>query len=131
MNKRILVIDDDATTCEVIRVILEDFGFELMSVHDSEQALQVARDAPPSLILLDLSLPDADALQLCSTLKREPSTQDSIVVLMTHPLSEDDLEGIQTSEADAQVSKPFSPIGLLAIVQECLQRQGSASSSVA
>ena len=129
MNKRILVVDDDLTTCEVIRIILEDFGFELMTVHDAEQAMQVARDAPPSLVLLDLSLPDSDSLKVCSLLKQEPSTQDSIVILMTHPLSEDDLEGIQSSEADAQVSKPFSPIGLLAIIQECLQRQSSASRS--
>lgn len=127
-SKRILVVEDDPTTCEVIQVVLEDFGFEMMTVHDAEQAMLAARDAPPDLILLDLSLPEVDAgLQLCANLKREPSTSASAVVLMTHQLSEEELTRVVNSEADAQVSKPFSPLGLLAIVHECLQRQVAAS----
>jgi len=126
-SKRILVVEDDPVTCEVIQVVLEDFGFELMTVHDSEQAMQVARDAPPDLVLLDLSLPGSDALELCATLKRESATHGSAVVLMTHQLSEEELAEVVNSEADAQVSKPFSPLGLLAIVHECLQRQVAAS----
>lgn len=126
--KRILVVEDDLTTCEVIQVVLEDFGFEMMTVHDAEQAMQAARDAPPDLVLLDLSLPEVDAgLALCATLKREPATQASAVVLMTHQLSEEELTRVVNSEADAQVSKPFSPLGLLAIVHECLQRQVATS----
>ena len=121
--KRILVVEDDLVTCEVIQVVLEDFGFEMMTVHDAEQALQAAQDAPPDLVLLDLTLPDVDALELCATLKREPGTKDSAVVLMTHQLSEDEMTRVVNSDADAQVSKPFSPLGLLAIVRECLQRQ--------
>jgi DNA-binding response OmpR family regulator len=126
-SKRILVIEDDPVTCEVIQVVLEGFGFEMMTVQDAEQALQASRDAPPDLILLDLTLPDSDAVQLCSRLKQEPSTRDAAVVLMTHQLSEDELSRVVNSEADAQVSKPFSPLGLLAIVHECLQRQGTAT----
>jgi DNA-binding response OmpR family regulator len=120
-SKRILVIEDDPITCEVISVVLEDFGFELMTSSDAEQALQVARDAPPNLILLDLSLPDSMAL--CAMLKREPATETAAIILMTHHLSEEELSQVVNSEADAQVSKPFSPLGLLAIVHECLQRQ--------
>jgi len=129
VSKRILVVEDDPTTCEVIHVVLEDFGFELMMASDAEQALQVARDAPPDLILLDLSLPEVDALVFCDTLKKEPATRRSAVVLMTHQLSEEEMTRVVNSEADAQVSKPFSPLGLLAIVHECLQRQVAGSSS--
>ena len=96
-SKRILVVEDDPVTCEVIQVVLEDFGFELMTVHDSEQAMQVARDAPPDLVLLDLSLPGSDALELCATLKRESATHGSAVVLMTHQLSEEELASVGTS----------------------------------
>ena len=126
-SKRILVVEDDTVTCEVIQVVLEDFGFEIMIVRDAEQTQQVAQDAPPDLVLLDLSLPGMDALELCSALKRDPSTQRSAVVLMTHQLSEEELARVVNSEADAQVSKPFSPLGLLAIVHECLQRQTAAT----
>lgn len=128
-SKRILVIEDDPVTCEVIQVVLEDFGFEMMTVQDAEQALQASRDAPPDLILLDLTLPDCDAVALCSRLKQEPSTRDAAVVLMTHQLSEEELSRVVNSEADAQVSKPFSPLGLLAIVHECLQRQSTPTGS--
>jgi len=128
-SKRILVVEDDPVTCEVIQVVLEDFGFEIMVVQDTEQARQAAQDAPPDLILLDLSLPDSSALQFCDEIKNHEATQDAIVVLMTHQLSEIELEEVIQSEADAQVSKPFSPLGLLAIVHECLQRRGAAAGS--
>ena len=123
-SKRILVVEDDPVTCEVIQIVLEDFGFEMITVRSGGQALQVAQDAPPDLVLLDLSLPDMDALELCAALKREPATRSSAVVLMTHQLSEEEeLARVVNSGADAQVLKPFSPLGLLAIVHECLQRQ--------
>ncbi len=125
--KRILVVEDDLVTCEVIQVVLEDFGFEMVTVHDADQALLAAKDAPPDLILLDLSLPESNALQLCATFKGDPATHNSAVVLMTHQLSEEELTQVVNSEADAQVSKPFSPLGLLAIVHECLQRQAAAT----
>lgn len=125
-TKRILVVEDDPVTCEVVQVVLEDFGFELMVVQDVEQARQASRDAPPDLVLLDLSLPGDDALQLCSELKGQAT--DTCVVLMTHQLDEEEMARVVQSEADAQVTKPFSPLGLLAIVHECLQRQGAAGS---
>lgn len=128
-SKRILVVEDDPITCEVIQVVLEDFGFEIMVVQDAEQARQTVLDAPPDLILLDLSLPDFSALELCHDIKNHEATQDAVVVLMTHQLSESELEQVIQSEADAQVSKPFSPLGLLAIVHECLQRRGATAGS--
>lgn len=120
-SKRILVIEKDPITCEVISVVLEDFGFELNTVSDAEQALQVARDAPPHLILLDISMPGA--FELCSRLKLETSTRGAIIILMTQDMDEEELRQVVNSGADAQVSKPFSPLGLLAIVHESLQRQ--------
>lgn len=125
-TKRILVVEDDPVTCEVVQVVLEDFGFELMVVQDVEQARQASRDAPPDLVLLDLTLPGDDALQLCAELKAQ--TSETCVVLMTHHLDEEEMARVVQSEADAQVTKPFSPLGLLAIVHECLQRQGAAGS---
>jgi DNA-binding response OmpR family regulator len=125
-TKRILVVEDDPVTCEVVQVVLEDFGFELMVVQDVEQARQASRDAPPDLVLLDLTLPGGDALQLCAELKGQAA--DTCVVLMTHHLEEEEMARVVQSEADAQVTKPFSPLGLLAIVHECLQRQGAAGS---
>lgn len=125
-SKRILIVENDTVTCDVIQVVLEDFGFEILSVRDREQAIQVAQDAPPHLILLDLAEPKSDSLTLCHNFKQTPATKDAVVVLMTPNLSESELAEVVASDADAQVSKPFSPLGLLAIVHLCLQRQAQA-----
>lgn len=129
-TKRILVVEDDPVTCEVIQVVLEDFGFDLMIVQDLDQARQAIRVAPPDLVLLDLTLPSNDALEFCNQLKQDDATREGCVVLMTHQLDEEELRQVVESDADAQVTKPFSPLGLLAIVHECLQRHGATSGTV-
>lgn len=129
--KRILVVEDDPVTCQVIQVVLEDFGFEIRIVQEAEQALQLAQDAPPDLVLLDLSLSTANPFEICESLKRDETTGSAIIVLMTHHLSEAELEQVIESQADAQVSKPFSPLGLLAIIHECLQRQSANAQTAA
>lgn len=127
--KRILVAEDNAINSEVISVMLEDFGFELLTAGDAETARQTAQDAPPDLVLLDLGLTGADALELCDELKRLRAPARLSVVLMTNNLSEEELATVKASSVDAQVNRPFSPLGLLAIVHECLQRQQQPAAS--
>jgi len=119
---RVLVVDDDPTVAEVVRRYLVRDGHAVECVHDGYQALRRAAEAPPDLVVLDLTLPDMDGLEVCRRLR----TGWSIPVVMLSGRSDetDRLVGFETG-ADDYVTKPFSPRELVLRVRSVLRRAGS------
>jgi len=74
MKKRILVVDDEADTVELIRFNLQEAGFDVVSAVDGTEALEKARTAAPGLIVLDVLLPELDGFEACKLLRRDPTT---------------------------------------------------------
>ena len=119
MNKKVRVVDDDAKTVELVRLYLNRDGYKVLVAYDGVEALRLARESHPDLILLDLMLPGRDGLEVCRTLKSE---SDVPIIMLTARTTEDDKLGGLDLGADDYVTKPFSPKELAARVRAVLRR---------
>ena len=119
MSSKILVVEDNDTTAEMLALFLTHAGYRTARAVDGRAAL-AAIDASIALVLLDLMLPDIDGLSVCRQIR---SRGGPPVLMLTARVSEDDIvEGLQ-SGADDYVCKPFRSKELLARIDLCLQRQ--------
>jgi len=123
-DRRILVVDDDSKTVSLVKLYLENDGHRVLCAHDGVEALRLAREERPQLVVLDLMLPGLDGLRVCRTLRGE---SDVPVVMLTAKTTEGDkLLGLELG-ADDYVTKPFSPRELAARVKAVLRRTPTGS----
>jgi len=119
-----LVVDDDPKTVSLVKLYLESDGHKVLCAYDGVEALRLAREERPNLIVLDLMLPGMDGLQVCRTLRTE---SDVPVIMLTAKTTESDkLTGLDLG-ADDYVTKPFSPRELAARIKVVLRRTVSES----
>ncbi len=121
MPQKILIVDDDRKTVSLVRLYLENDGYQVLCAHDGRQALAEARKNKPDLILLDLMLPRVDGIDICRLLRAE--SEVPIIMLTARTTEEDKLLGLETG-ADDYITKPFSPREVLARVKAVLRRSG-------
>ncbi|GAC1322685.1 MAG: hypothetical protein NVSMB2_20080 [Chloroflexota bacterium] len=112
-KRRILLADDDPALRRLIGTTLGTNDFDLLQAVDGEEALQIAREQQPELILLDVNMPKMDGFDVCRTLKRDPQTSSIKVVILTARSTEDDRASARDVGADDYFVKPFSPVQLL------------------
>lgn len=118
-GKRVLVVDDDVKTVELVKLYLNRDGYKVLTAYDGTEALRLAREAHPDLIVLDLMLPGIDGLKACRIIRNESDVP--IIMLTARTTEEDRLTGLD-SGADDYVTKPFSPKELAARVRAVLRR---------
>jgi len=118
-GKKVLVIDDDVNTVELVKLYLTRDGYKVITAFEGNEALRTAREGHPDLIVLDLMLPGIDGLEICRTLRSE--SEVPIIMLTAKTTEEDRLKGLQFG-ADDYVTKPFSPRELAARVRAVLRR---------
>jgi len=119
VKRKILVVDDDKKTVDLIRLYLEREQRQVFVAYDGYEALEIARRYAPDLIILDWMLPRVDGLDLCRILRAESSVP--IIMLTARSTEEDKLRGLDLG-ADDYVTKPFSPRELVARVRVILRR---------
>src|SRR5215469_8161960 len=119
MSRTILVVDDDKKTVDLIRLYLEREKYRILVAYDGQQALALARQKYPSLIILDWMLPRVDGLDICRILRAE--SHIPIIMLTARAAEEDMLLGLDLG-ADDYLTKPFSPRELVARVRVVLRR---------
>lgn len=124
-DAKILVVDDDKKTVDLIKLYLEKDGYQVLTAYDGLQALELARQKRPDLIVLDLMLPQVDGLDICRTLRVRGESKVPIIMLTARTTEEDKLLGLDLG-ADDYVTKPFSPRELLARVRAVLRRVAEA-----
>jgi two-component system alkaline phosphatase synthesis response regulator PhoP len=118
-GKRVLVVDDDVKTVELVKLYLNRDGYKVLTAYNGTDALRLAREGHPDLIVLDLMLPGIDGLHVCRTIRNE---SDVPIIMLTAKTTEDDrLTGLDLG-ADDYVTKPFSPKELAARVRAVLRR---------
>ena len=118
-SKRILVVDDDTKTVELVKLYLNRDGYKVLTAYDGIEALRLAREGRPDLIVLDLLLPGIDGLEVCRTLRAESDVP--IIMLTAKAAEQNRLIGLDLG-ADDYVTKPFSPKELAARVRAVLRR---------
>jgi two-component system alkaline phosphatase synthesis response regulator PhoP len=117
--KRVLVVDDDPKTVELVTAYLKRDGYTVFTADDGTEALRLAREKRPDLVVLDLMLPGLDGLEVCRALRAESTV--SIIMLTAKTGEQDKLYGLDLG-ADDYVTKPFSPKELAARVRAVLRR---------
>ncbi|MCI0431174.1 MAG: phosphate regulon transcriptional regulator PhoB [Rhodospirillales bacterium] len=122
MKETILIVEDEAPLVTLLRYNLEREGFAALEAGDGEEALNIAREQKPSLVLLDWMLPLMSGIEVCRQLRRNPETRGIPIVMLTARGEEGDkLRGLD-SGADDYVTKPFSPSELIARIRAVLRR---------
>jgi two-component system KDP operon response regulator KdpE len=121
---RVLVVDDEPQIRRSLRVALHANGYEIEEAATGEAALELAASRPPALIILDLSLPDIDGVEVCRRLREW--TQLPIIILSVHGEDAAKVRALDEG-ADDYVTKPFSVPELLARMRVGLRRAALAN----
>ncbi|MBS3960444.1 MAG: phosphate regulon transcriptional regulator PhoB [Sandarakinorhabdus sp.] len=122
MRPKILLVEDDANLVELIRYNLDKEGFDVVSTPDGEEALVLAEEVRPDIVVLDWMIANLSGIEVCRRLRRAPETANLPIIMLTARAEESDrVRGLETG-ADDYVTKPFSPRELVARVRALLRR---------
>ena len=122
----VLIVDDDPSIRKLVATTLEDVaGFELVEAADGDEALQLAREEAPAIVLLDIDMPGIDGFEACRRLRAQPQTADTTVVMLTAAADEEAERAAEEAGADLFITKPFSPLELLRLVDDLGQGAGA------
>ena len=121
---RILVVDDDPTNVEVLRVRLSAQGYEVVTAIDGEDGLQRARELEPDLVLLDVMMPKLDGISVLKELKADITLRFLPVILLTAKADTRDIVNGLGAGADDYLTKPFEQSALVARVRSLLRIKG-------
>jgi len=119
MKKKVLVIEDNPYTSDMIRKYLSRHDYEVLTANDGQEGLRLAREENPALVLLDLMLPGIDGTKVCRTLREESAVP--IIIITARVEEEDRVAGLEIG-ADDYVTKPFSLKELIARIRAVLRR---------
>jgi two-component system, OmpR family, response regulator MprA len=125
----VLVIDDEGSVVELIKLGLKYEGFEVEAASDGEEGIAAAQRTNPVFIILDWMLPDMDGLEVCRHLRTNPTTRDIPILMLT---AKDEVgsrvEGLNTG-ADDYLTKPFDFEELVARIRAILRRLNHSASA--
>ena len=125
---RVLVVDDDLVIRQLIGINLELEGFEVHLAADGEEALTLAAEILPDVVVLDVMMPKLDGLEVARRLRADPRTSEIRLVLVSARAQAADLQRGEDMGADAYVTKPFEPDDLVGVVRR-LAASGSTGSA--
>ena len=119
---RVLLVEDDAALVELLVWHLTREGYEIEHTADGEEALLLAAEAPPDIVLLDWMIESLSGIEVCRRLRRASDTANVPIIMLTARGEEEDrIRGLHTG-ADDYITKPFSPRELVARVAAVLRR---------
>lgn len=114
-NKRVLIVDDNRELRALIRMTLEFGDYDLYEAEDGEHAMRLFPVVQPDVIILDIMMPgEFDGLEVCRRIKSNEATSATKVILLSAMGQKVDIERGKQAGADAYLTKPFSPLTLMA-----------------
>src|SRR5213595_3199071 len=120
-NRHVLIIDDERPVLMTLEALLKRHGYQVETAPTAVQGLKALKSKPPTLVLLDLRLPDADGLEMLERIKTElPQVQ--VIILTAHDSLHNAIESIKRG-AYHFISKPYAPEELLSLVEKALEKQ--------
>ena len=115
----ILIVDDDPLIRKLITTTLQDVaGFDLQEAGDGLAALEAATTSRPDIVFLDYDMPRLNGVETCRRLRSDPVTADATIVMLTAMADGVAQERARSAGADLFLTKPFSPLRLLRLVDE-------------
>ncbi|HWB53847.1 MAG TPA: response regulator [Tepidisphaeraceae bacterium] len=121
-NQLVLIADDETHILNVVSLKLRNGGYRVLTARAGREALELAREHRPDLLITDFHMPELSGLELCRALRDLPETRNIPVILLTargYTLEPDDTRNVGIARI---LSKPFSPRKLLASVTEILEQ---------
>jgi two-component system alkaline phosphatase synthesis response regulator PhoP len=126
-NKRVLIVDDDVKIVELVKLYLARDGYHVITAYNGTDALKLARESHPDLLVLDIMLPGMNGLEICRILRTESPVP--IILLTAKTTEQDRIIGLDLG-ADDYVTKPFSPRELAARVRAVFRRTADDSAEL-
>ena len=126
-EKTILVADDESHILHVVSLKLRNAGFAVVCAQDGREALELAGQHRPHLVITDYHMPQLSGLELCRRLKQDPATAGIPAIMLTARGYNLEPHDTQQSGILRMLSKPFSPRHLLATVNEVLDQAATAT----
>ena len=118
---RVLICDDDAPTRELVAAILGPEDYEMVFAEHGGQAIDLAREYQPDVILLDLMMPQMDGITACRQLKDDFETAGIPVLILTAFAEFDARAQAEEAHADGYLTKPFSPLTLIKALEHLVE----------
>jgi len=120
-EKTILVADDESHILHVVSLKLRNAGFNVITARDGQEALEMAQQKHPDLLITDYHMPQLSGLELCQRLKQDQQTRDIPAIMLTARGYHLEPHDTEESGILRMLSKPFSPRHLLSTVNEVLE----------
>jgi two-component system chemotaxis response regulator CheY len=119
VSRTILVVDDDPLIRRLIATTLEDVaGYDIVEAEDGQDALERAATLEPGIVFLDIDMPRMDGITACRRLRDAPTTARSTIIMLTAATTDTAERQAAEAGADMFLSKPFSPLEVLQLVDE-------------
>lgn len=126
---KVLVVDDEEHIVELLKFNLENTGYKVITANNGNDAISLAKENKPDLVLLDLMLPGMDGFDVCKEIKRNTETRKTAIIMLTAKGEEfDKILGLELG-ADDYITKPFSVRELMARVKAVLRRYTKSDES--
>jgi CheY-like chemotaxis protein len=117
MRRGVLVVDDDPFIRRLVVTTLEDVAeFDLYQAADGVEAVQLAETFAPVIVFLDVDMPRLDGIETCRRLRASPATSSATIVILTAAQGDRIEARAEAAGADLFLTKPFSPLDLLRLV---------------
>jgi CheY-like chemotaxis protein len=127
--KRILIVDDKATSRELMRTVLEKQGYAILEASDGEEALEKTRSAGPDLILLDLQMPVRNGYEVLAELRKDPAYRKLPIIALTASAMQGDRERALAAGFTAYLTKPVTLSAIRGEIQRLLDPGGAHSAN--
>ena len=123
MATTVLLCDDEEVLRSLVRATLDDDGYSILEARDGDESLELARSVRPDLIVLDMMMPGRSGLDVLQELRKDPELENTPVVMLTARARQSDRDAAVAAGADRYLSKPFSPLELISVVEDLLDRR--------
>ena len=120
MTKRVLIVEDNDLNMKLFHDLLEAHGYDTLQTKDGLEALQLAREHHPDLILMDIQLPEVSGLEVTKWIKEDDALKDIPIVAVTAFAMKGDEEKIRQGGCEGDIAKPISIAGFMKVVEHHL-----------
>ena len=128
MANKIMVVDDEPDVVDLVKLVLESDGFNVVTAYGGREALEKIDQEMPDLVLLDIMMPQMDGWEVYSRIRANPRTKDIPVAMLTaKSQSIDKMIGLHVVKVDDYITKPFGRSELAGKGQTDLEREGQAA----